>query len=120
MTEIKSTCCYCGVGCGVLIATDGAQITGVRGDPEHPANAGKLCSKGSTLHLSAQPVIQQQVRALYPEIRTKKSSARAQRLGQHAESDGRKIRRDDTRAWAGQRRLLYLGTTADGRLLRLQ
>lgn len=76
MTEIKSTCCYCGVGCGVLIATDGAQITGVRGDPEHPANAGKLCSKGSTLHLSAQPVIQQQVRALYPEIRTQKNLPR--------------------------------------------
>jgi assimilatory nitrate reductase catalytic subunit len=31
----------------------GQQITGVRGDPEHPANFGRLCTKGSTLHLTA-------------------------------------------------------------------
>jgi assimilatory nitrate reductase catalytic subunit len=67
--DVKTTCCYCGVGCGVIIETDGAAITGVRGDPDHPANFGRLCSKGSTLHLSARPVLQQQVRALQPEIR---------------------------------------------------
>ena len=33
MNETRSTCPYCGVGCGVIIETDGAQITGVRGDP---------------------------------------------------------------------------------------
>ena len=33
-------------------------ITGVRGDPDHPANFGKLCSKGSTLHLTVQPAAQ--------------------------------------------------------------
>ncbi|MBI3712924.1 MAG: molybdopterin-dependent oxidoreductase [Burkholderiales bacterium] len=70
MSETPSTCCYCGVGCGVLIESDGKQVTGVRGDPAHPANFGKLCSKGSNLHLSAQPVLQQQVRALYPSVRT--------------------------------------------------
>ena len=48
-----TTCPYCGVGCGVIIASDGAQITGVRGDPDHPANFGRLCTKGSTLHLTA-------------------------------------------------------------------
>lgn len=48
----KTTCCYC----GVIIESDGAQVLGVRGDPEHPANSGLLCSKGSTLHLSARPV----------------------------------------------------------------
>ena len=53
MTETKSTCPYCGVGCGVIIDSDGAQITGVRGDPEHPANFGRLCTKGATLHLTA-------------------------------------------------------------------
>jgi assimilatory nitrate reductase catalytic subunit len=74
--EIKSTCCYCGVGCGVLIETDGAQITGVRGDPEHPANFGRLCTKGSTLHLSAQPLLQLQARALVPEMRTQRDLAR--------------------------------------------
>lgn len=69
MIETKATCCYCGVGCGVLIQSDGQQVLGVRGDPDHPANFGRLCSKGSTLHLSAQPTIQKQVRALYPEMR---------------------------------------------------
>ncbi|MFZ6656684.1 molybdopterin-dependent oxidoreductase [Undibacterium sp. TJN19] len=69
MTETRSTCCYCGVGCGVLIESDGKQVQGVRGDPDHPANFGRLCSKGSTLHLSAQTSLQQQVRALYPEMR---------------------------------------------------
>ncbi|MEC5216951.1 assimilatory nitrate reductase catalytic subunit [Actimicrobium sp. GrIS 1.19] len=74
--DIKSTCCYCGVGCGVLIDTDGAQITGVRGDPEHPANFGRLCTKGSTLHLSAQPMLQLQARALTPELRTQRDLPR--------------------------------------------
>ncbi len=53
MQETKSTCCYCGVGCGVIIQSEADKITGVRGDPAHPANFGRLCSKGSTLHLSA-------------------------------------------------------------------
>ncbi len=51
--ETRSTCPYCGVGCGVIIESEGTQITGVRGDPDHPANFGRLCSKGSTLALTA-------------------------------------------------------------------
>ena len=47
--EVRSTCPYCGVGCGVLLQADGAGGLLVRGDPEHPANYGKLCSKGSAL-----------------------------------------------------------------------
>ncbi|MFT5961223.1 MAG: assimilatory nitrate reductase catalytic subunit, partial [Burkholderiaceae bacterium] len=74
--ETKSTCCYCGVGCGVLIETTGMQITGVRGDPDHPANFGRLCTKGSTLALSAQPLLQQQARALVPEMRSDRSVPR--------------------------------------------
>ncbi|HET6160997.1 MAG TPA: molybdopterin-dependent oxidoreductase [Dongiaceae bacterium] len=42
---IRTTCAYCGVGCGIL-AGDGDVI---RGDAEHPANFGRLCSKGSAL-----------------------------------------------------------------------
>lgn len=76
MLETKSTCCYCGVGCGVIIESDGSQVTGVRGDPKHPANFGKLCSKGSSLHLTAQAVLQQQVRAQYPEMRTARDQER--------------------------------------------
>ncbi len=51
--ESKSACPYCGTGCGVIIEHDGQRITGVRGDPDHPANFGQLCSKGNTLHLSS-------------------------------------------------------------------
>lgn len=44
-----TTCPYCGVGCGVVVSrADDGTIT-VRGDPDHPANLGKLCSKGSAL-----------------------------------------------------------------------
>ena len=68
--ETKSTCPYCGVGCGVIIESTDQQITGVRGDPEHPANFGRLCTKGSTLHLTARAAISQQSRLLYPQIRS--------------------------------------------------
>ncbi len=64
--QVKSTCPYCGVGCGVIIEAEGRQITGVRGDPDHPANFGKLCTKGQTLHLTASPAIAQQTRLLQP------------------------------------------------------
>jgi assimilatory nitrate reductase catalytic subunit len=76
--ETRSTCCYCGVGCGVIIDSDGATITGVRGDPDHPANFGRLCSKGSTLHLTAR----QELRALYPEWRDSRHHPR-QRIDWH-------------------------------------
>jgi assimilatory nitrate reductase catalytic subunit len=69
MNETKSTCPYCGVGCGVIIQSQGDQITGVRGDPDHPANFGRLCTKGSTLHLTAAASITKQVRLLHPMLR---------------------------------------------------
>ena len=75
MTETKSTCPYCGVGCGVIIESEGPQITGVRGDPEHPANFGRLCSKGSTLHLTASAAITQQLRLLQPMQRLRRGDA---------------------------------------------
>ncbi len=78
LREAKATCCYCGVGCGVIVETDGVQVTGVRGDPDHPANFGRLCTKGSTLHLTANPVLQRQARALYPELRTTRTAPRVQ------------------------------------------
>lgn len=45
----RSTCPYCGVGCGVLLQPDGQGGLNVRGDPDHPANYGRLCSKGTAL-----------------------------------------------------------------------
>jgi assimilatory nitrate reductase catalytic subunit len=71
----RSTCPYCGVGCGVVIESDGAQITGVRGDADHPANFGRLCSKGSTLHLTASASITRQTRLLTPMRRALRNAA---------------------------------------------
>ena len=68
-----STCCYCGVGCGVLIEHDDEKVLDVKGDPQHPANFGKLCSKGATLHLTGDL----DARALYPELRLGKGLARS-------------------------------------------
>ncbi len=47
--SFRTTCPYCGVGCGVLVTPDGKGGLAVKGDPAHPANRGKLCSKGSAL-----------------------------------------------------------------------
>ena len=68
----RSTCPYCGVGCGVLIEHDGVRIHNVQGDPAHPANVGKLCTKGATLHLSARP----EQRLHTPWLREGKTAAR--------------------------------------------
>ena len=46
---VRTTCPYCGVGCGVLATPDGEGGAAIAGDPEHPANFGRLCSKGSAL-----------------------------------------------------------------------
>lgn len=80
MTETKSTCPYCGVGCGVVIESQGDQITGVRGDPDHPANFGRLCTKGSTLHLTASAPVTLQARLLHP-MRRPDRAAKPQRVG---------------------------------------
>lgn len=77
MTATRSTCPYCGVGCGVIIESEGAQITGVRGDPDHPANFGRLCTKGSTLHLTASAAVTMQTRLLQPLQRMHRGSAPA-------------------------------------------
>lgn len=49
MAETQTTCPYCGVGCGVIARPDGAGGAAIRGDADHPANFGRLCSKGSAL-----------------------------------------------------------------------
>ncbi len=47
--SFRTTCPYCGTGCGVLVTPDGSGGMAVKGDPDHPANRGRLCSKGSAL-----------------------------------------------------------------------
>jgi assimilatory nitrate reductase catalytic subunit len=66
----RTTCPYCGVGCGVLATPDSGSGAAISGDPEHPANFGRLCSKGSALGetLSAES------RLLYPMIRCSKGT----------------------------------------------
>ena len=80
MTDTRSTCPYCGVGCGVIIESAGEQITGVRGDPDHPANFGRLCTKGSTLHLTAAAAVTRQTRLLHPQRRAERGGP-LQRIG---------------------------------------
>ena len=75
MKETRSTCCYCGTGCGVVIASEGGRVTGVRGDETHPSSRGKLCSKGTTLHLTMRPEAQVG-RARHPEMRIARGEPR--------------------------------------------
>ena len=71
--ETRSACPYCGVGCGVIIETEANQIVGVKGDPDHPANWGRLCSKGATLHQTATPEVTRQTRLLQPMRRFRRN-----------------------------------------------
>ncbi|MFN3830586.1 MAG: molybdopterin-dependent oxidoreductase [Allorhizobium sp.] len=68
--ETRTTCPYCGVGCGVIATVDDAGSVSVRGDPEHPANFGRLCSKGSAL----AETLGLEDRALFPEIHGARTS----------------------------------------------
>ncbi|MGE5453248.1 MAG: molybdopterin-dependent oxidoreductase [Acidobacteriota bacterium] len=73
-TQTRATCPYCGTGCGVLIETVNGRITQVQGDPDHPANFGRLCTKGSTLHLTAADSIRRQTRLLTPQRRARRGA----------------------------------------------
>jgi assimilatory nitrate reductase catalytic subunit len=49
VTSVKTTCPYCGVGCGIIAERTAERSVIIKGDPDHPANRGKLCSKGTHL-----------------------------------------------------------------------
>jgi assimilatory nitrate reductase catalytic subunit len=66
----RTACPYCGVGCGVLATPDGRGGAAISGDPEHPANFGRLCSKGSALG----ETLGLENRLLYPMVRCSKGS----------------------------------------------
>ena len=51
---VNTTCCYCGVGCGVTATVANQQVVSVSGHQQHPANKGRLCVKGSSLHETQQ------------------------------------------------------------------
>src|SRR3569623_2165711 len=70
MAAVRTTCPYCGVGCGVL-ATPGADYDVViQGGDQHPANFGRLCSKGSALG----ETVDLDGRLLYPQIHGERAS----------------------------------------------
>lgn len=65
-SSFKTTCCYCGVGCGVIVHKDRQGKLHVEGDKDHPVNRGMLCSKGMNLHYTVMDTTD---RLLYPEMR---------------------------------------------------
>ena len=65
VTAVRATCPYCGVGCGVLAKPDGRGGAVIAGDPEHPSNFGRLCSKGSALG----ETLGLETRMLHPMVR---------------------------------------------------
>jgi len=62
--EVQTTCPYCGVGCGVIASIDDAGAVNIKGDPAHPANFSRLCSKGAAL----ADTIGMEERMFYPEV----------------------------------------------------
>src|SRR5688572_6876620 len=68
-----TTCCYCGVGCGIVTSKDKLGRLHVEGDKNHPVNKGMLCSKGMNLHYT---VNDRSDRLLYPEMRYNRNQPR--------------------------------------------
>lgn len=64
---VRSTCGYCGVGCGLYIGVKDGKPTYTKGDPAHPVNKGTLCPKG----LSEHEMVQSENRYTKPMIRKK-------------------------------------------------
>ncbi|RFS18105.1 nitrate reductase [Emticicia sp. C21] len=70
LKKYKTTCCYCGVGCGIVVTDNGNGKIHVEGDKDHPVNRGMLCSKGMNLHYTAND---KSDRLLYPQMRMNRS-----------------------------------------------
>jgi len=73
---VATTCGYCSVGCGMFIGVKNGRAVSVRGNPDHPVNAGALCPKG----LSEHETIHASTRAKYPMLRSSRKS-RPHRIG---------------------------------------
>ncbi|TXK48727.1 molybdopterin-dependent oxidoreductase [Pontibacter qinzhouensis] len=68
--KFASTCCYCGVGCGVTVSKEKNGTVTVEGDAAYPVNKGMLCSKGLNLQYT---VNDKSDRLFYPQMRYSKS-----------------------------------------------
>jgi formate dehydrogenase major subunit len=49
--QTTTVCCYCAVGCGLIVNTSlkDMRAVNVEGDPDHPVNQGALCAKGASI-----------------------------------------------------------------------
>ncbi len=70
---LRSICCYCGTGCGILAQARDGVVAKVKGDPDHPVNRGRLCAKGALL----PAIFESEDRLLRPAIRFSKDGALA-------------------------------------------
>lgn len=71
MTDaIRTTCAYCGVGCGIAATVTGERDVEIAGDGHHPANRGRLCSKGT--HLGE--TVGLEGRLLHPQVDGRRAS----------------------------------------------
>ena len=69
--ETTTICCYCSVGCGIIVQTKDGKVINTEGDPEHPISEGSLCSKGGTLY----QVVNNEDRLRTPRYRAPGSAA---------------------------------------------
>lgn len=70
--SVKTVCPYCGVGCGMILQVENNRVVKVTGDKEHPANFGRLCTKGN----SVAPTLGSSDRLAAAYIRNHKNSER--------------------------------------------
>lgn len=69
--ETTSICCFCSVGCGLLVSTRDGKVINIEGDPDHPISEGSLCSKGSSIF----QVVNNPNRVLKPRYRAPGATA---------------------------------------------
>lgn len=69
--ETTSICCFCSVGCGLLVHTRDGKVINIEGDPEHPISEGSLCAKGSSIY----QVVNNPLRVTKPRYRAPGATA---------------------------------------------
>src|SRR5260221_12678567 len=102
---VRTACPYCGVGCGVLARPDGRGGAITTGDPDHPANSGRLCSKGFAL----EETLGLNGRLLHPMLRRADNSYAQVDWDTALVAVARGVRRSTDPRGAGGRSLLLFG-----------
>ena len=108
----KSVCRFCGVGCGIMVATSGGRIVSVKGDPESPVNRGLNCIKG---YYNAK-IMYGTIDSPSPSLRKKngkydkQGKLRTRELGRGLRRDGLEVQGVLRTVWPEQRRHLRIGS----------